>query len=450
MMTRPGSIIISAAMSTVTRRDFTRLLALSGTAGLLPISALGRSRADLGPDDFDWTNAPLPQTPAAPDERFWRDVRARFLVPRDLTFLNAANLCPASLPAIEAHEKNLRLYEASPSPDVRSGLMTRGKEESRKILAEALRVTPEEIVITRNTTESNNFVSSGLDLKAGDEVIVWADNHPSNLNAWRTKAQRFGFTVVTVPTVPAHPGAAGYVELFAKAFTPRTKLVAVTHVSSNSGDMLPVADICAAARARGVLSLVDGAQAFGVLDLDLSIIKPDFYTGSMHKWPCGPKEKGLLFINRAVQDRVHPSVIGVYGGQVGISRTFETHGQRDDASIAALTEALKFQGSIGRAVLERRSRQLARALMDGLRALEGVKLWTDPDPARSAAIVIFQPGTLDVRRLGTALTEKDRIIVTTRTGQQWPGLRMAPHFYNTMEDIDRTVAAIKKYLASGV
>jgi selenocysteine lyase/cysteine desulfurase len=325
----------------------------------------------------------------------------------------------------------------------------KGREETRKLLAAALRVTPEEIVITRNTSEGNNFISSGLDLKAGDEVVVWADNHPSNLNAWRTKSQRFGFTVVTVPVVTPHPGAQGYVDLFLKAFTPRTKLVAITHVSSNSGDLLPAAEICAAARERGVLAHVDGAQAFGVLDLDLSAIKPDFYTGSMHKWPCGPKEKGLFYINTAVQDRLHPSVIGVYGGEVGISRTFEANGQRDDASIAAVTDALKFQGSIGRAVIEKRSRDLAQALMDGLRKLKGVTLWTDPKPAHSAAIVIFQPGTLDVRKLGPALTA-GRVICTTRAGQQTPGLRMSPHFYNTMDEIDRTVATIAKYLASGV
>jgi selenocysteine lyase/cysteine desulfurase len=88
--------------------------------------------------------------------------------------------------------------------------------------------------------------------------------------------------------------------------------------------------------------------------------------------------------------------------------------------------------------------------MDGLKKLPGVKLWTDLDPARSAAIVIFQPGSLDVRKLGPALTEKDHIICTTRTGQQNPGLRMSPHFYNTMDEMDRAVGAIKKYLASGV
>jgi isopenicillin-N epimerase len=418
------------------RRDFARLAALAGTAALFP-------------GELELNAAPLQATPQAPGEPFWRDVRARFLLPRDLIFLNAANLCPASLPAIEALDKYNRQYEASPSPEVRSGLFSQGREASRTLLAAALRVTPEEIVITRNTTEANNAVSSGLDLRAGDEVVAWADNHPSNLNAWRVKAARFGFTVVTLPVPAPHPGADGYVELFTKAFTPRTRAVAVTHISSNSGDLLPVAAICAAARSRGILSVVDGAQAFGLLDLDLGAMKPDFYTGSLHKWPCGPKEKGLLYVNRPVQDRIHPAIVGLYGGAVGISRTFEAMGQRDDASIAAMTDGLKFTESIGRSTIEKRSRELGQALMAGLRTLPGVKLWTDADPGRSAAIVIFQPGSLDVRKLGAALTA-DRIVCTTRTGAHNPGLRFAPHFYNTMEEMDRVVGRIKKYLASGV
>jgi selenocysteine lyase/cysteine desulfurase len=421
----------------VNRRDFGRLVALAGSAVMVP----GR---------LDLEASPLRATPDTPDEAFWRDVRARFLVPRDVTFLNAANLCPTSLPALEALDRNIRAYEANPSPDVRAGLFARGKEASRALLAEALRVTPEEIVITRNTTESNNTVSSGLDLKAGDEVVVWDDNHPSNLNAWRVKGARFGFKVVSVPVPASHPGADGYVELFTKAFTPRTRLVAITHVSSNSGDLLPVAQLCAAARARGILSLIDGAQAFGVLDLDLSAMQPDFYSGSMHKWPCGPKEKGLLYVNKAVHDRLHPMVVGVYAGAVGISRTLESHGQRDDAAVAALTDALKFHGSIGRAVIEKRSRLLAQALMEGLAKLPGVKLWTHPDPSRSAAIVIFQPGALDPVKLTAALAQNEKIVGTARATAHNPGIRLAPHFYNTMDEMDRVVAAIKKYLASGV
>jgi selenocysteine lyase/cysteine desulfurase len=419
------------------RRDFGRLVALAGSAALVP----GR---------LDLAAAPLRATPANPDEAFWRDVRARFLVPHDVNFLNAANLCPTSLPALEALDRNIRAYEANPSPDARAGLFARGKEASRALLADTLRVTPEEILITRNTTESNNAVSSGLDLKAGDEVVVWDDNHPSNLNAWRVKGARFGFKVVSVPVPASHPGADGYVELFTKALTPRTRLVAITHVSSNSGDLLPAAQLCAAARARGILSLVDGAQAFGVLDLDLGAMQPDFYSGSMHKWPCGPKEKGLLYVNRSVHDRLHPMVVGVYGGAVGLSRTHESHGQRDDASVAALTDALKFQGSIGRAVIERRSRQLAQALMEGLGKLPGVKLWTSPDPSRSAAIVIAQPGGLDPQKLTAALARNEKIVATARSGQHNPGIRFAPHFYNTMDEMDRVVAAVRKYLAKGV
>ena len=427
-------------MSTPSRRDFARLLALSGAAAALPRTARAWDHV---------TSAPLPQTPTPPGEAFWQDVRRRFLIPEGVAFFNAANLCPASLAAVEAHEKNLRAYEADPSPAFRSSLMAE-RETSRKLLAAMLRVTPEDIVITRNTSESNNWVSSGLDFKAGDEVVVWADNHPTNLSAWRTKATRFGFTVVTVPTPPRHPGDDGYVDLFTKAFTPRTKLVALTHVSSNSGDRLPVDAICAAARSRGILSLVDGAQAFGVLDLDLGAMQPDFYTGSMHKWPCGPKEKGLLYAHRGVHDRLHPSIVGLYGGQVGLSRTFEANGQRDDASIAAVTAALQFRERIGRDVIERRSVALAEALMDGLAKLPGVTLWTDRAAGRHAAIVIFQPGSLDPRRLGAALLENDRIVVTVRGGASNPGLRISPHFFNTMAEIDRTVAAIRGYLAKGV
>jgi len=433
-------------MTSISRRDFARFVALSGTATLLPARAFADQEAL---ESLGYSARPLPPTPAEPDEKFWRDVRARFLVPRDLAFLNAANLCPMSLPVIEAIEKNVRDYEVDPSPEVRSVLL-HAREDARKLLADALRVTVDELVLTRNTTEGNNFVSSGLTLGAGDEVVVSADNHPSNLVAWRQKGARFGFSVVTVATPAHHPGADGYVDSFVKAFTPKTKVVAVTYVSSNSGDVLPVAALCRAARERGVLSLVDGAQAFGVIDVNLAEVKPDFFTGSMHKWPCGPKEKGVLYVNKAIQDRIAPSIYGVYGGATGISRTFEAEGQRDDASIAAVVKALEFQGTIGRDVVERRARSLAQHLMRELQKLDGVQLWTDPAPDRSASIVIFKPGSLDPRKLGDART-KERIVVTVRGANgSNPGLRASPHFYNTMDDIDRFVGTIAKYMRTGV
>lgn len=142
-------------MLDLSRRDFARLLALTGSAALFPDRALAQATAPLR--GLGLSNTPLGPTPAEPDEGFWREVRARFLLPPDLGFINAANLCPTSLPVIEAMERNTRAYDASPSPETRTGL-TKSKEDARRLLAEALRVTPEEIVITRNTSEGNNLV----------------------------------------------------------------------------------------------------------------------------------------------------------------------------------------------------------------------------------------------------------------------------------------------------
>ena len=434
-------------MTAVSRRDFARLLALSGSTAFWP-NALPSARGDWL-RDLGLTDAPLPKTPADPDERFWKEVRARFLMPPDLAFINAANICPTSLPVVEALEKNTRYLDTNPSSASRAKL-TEGREESRRLLAQALRVTPEEIVITRNTSEANNFVSSGLQLSAGDEIVVFADNHPSNINAWRDKGKRFGFTVVEVPVVNPHPGADFYIDAFEKAMTPRTRVMAVTHVTNTMGDLLPVRELCRVARERGVLSLVDGAQSFGVLDVDLSVIRPDFYSGSAHKWPCGPKETGVLFVNKDVQDRISPSVVSLYPGAVGISKKMEGFGQRDEAALATLGVAIKWQDDIGRAAIERRVRQLAERLTSELAKIDGVTLRTNPDPARSAAIIVFKPGALDAHKVVSALYEKERIVSAFTGGSDRPGVRLSPHFYNTMDEVDRAIATIRKYLAAGL
>ena len=181
--------------------------------------------------------------------------------------------------------------------------------------------------------------------------------------------------------------------------TPATRLVAFTHVTASVGDRLPARELCRLAREHGALSLVDGAQSFGVLDVDLSDMQPDFYSGSAHKWPCGPKETGVLYVNARVHDRIKPPIVSLYGGDVGISRTLEACGQRDEAAMIGFDAALQFEEQIGRAAIEKRVRGLAAMLIDGLKAIDGVKVWTHDDPSRSAAIVSFQPAGLDAGRL---------------------------------------------------
>jgi len=419
-------------MPTVSRRDFTRLLVLS-----TPAAALSARAAEAA------------QRPRRAAVDSWAEVRAQFLFPADLAPMNAANLCPAPRPVVEAQERWSRALDADPTPNTRDKLPV-AREESRRLVADFLRVTPEEIVLTRNTSEANNLVSSGVTLGPGDEVVTFADNHPSALRAWQLKAERFGFAVTVVPQVNPHPGADHYLEAFGRALTARTRVLAFSHVTNTAGDVLPAAELCAMARERGVLTLVDGAQSLGVLNVRPAEMGADFYTGSAHKWLCGPRETGILYARRDVQDRLAPSIVSLYAGRVGASRTLEAFGQRDEPALAALGDAVTFQAGIGREAIERRVRELAQALIAGLRTLPGVTLWTHPDPARSAAVVSFQPGGLDPARLATALYQRDRIVCATRGGEDRPGIRLSPHLYNRPDEIERAIRAIGRYLEAGI
>src|SRR5436190_20486674 len=192
------------------RREFARLLAIGGAVPFVT-------------PELTWARgAKLPPTPGSPDEQFWLSVREQVVMPKDLTMLNAANLCPSSGPVLETMYKMTKDMDQDPSQDNRVKLGD-GRENTRKLLAEFLKVTPEEIVITRNTSESNNLVSTGVDLKAGDEVLLTADNHPSNHNAWQEKAKRFGFKTIDLPVANPHPGFDHYVEAFRKGITSKSK-----------------------------------------------------------------------------------------------------------------------------------------------------------------------------------------------------------------------------------
>lgn len=411
------------------RRSFARLLAGSSAAVLVETTLKGRA-ASLEAVGLE---AGLPgKYPLAPG----------------LIFMNAANLCPSSLPVIESLQRWATALDRDPSQATKTKL-AQAKEETRAALARMLRATPEEIVVTRNTSEANNLVSSGLGLKAGDEVVIFADNHPSNHAAWREKGTRAGAVVHVVPAPSPHPGSDYFVEAFLKKTTAKTRVWAFTHVTNTVGDLLPVKDLCRAARERGVVTVVDGAQSFGVLDVDLADLGPDFYTGSGHKWPCGPREVGVLYAAKQAP-ALAPSVISLYAGAVGASKTLEAYGQRDEPAVAAFGAAVALRAEIGAAAVERHARELAQALVAGLKKIDGMKIWTDPNPARSAAVVTFQPAGLDPRTLGAALYEKDHIACATRGGADRPGLRFSPHIYNTHADVEKVLSAIGRYVKSGL
>lgn len=259
----------------LSRRDFGKIVTVAAVGHAIPAAAL------------------------AQDE--WAAVRAAFALDPKYIVMNAANLCPAIGSVNEVLFKYTRDIDANPSFQNRAKF-NQGREETRKKIAAFLNVTPEEVVITRNTSESNNFVSSGIELKAGNEIVIHDENHPTNNDSWKEKARRYGFTVksVRIPTPP--PSAEVLIKAFTDVITPRTRVLAFTHVTSTFGTAFPAKELCRIARERGILSLVDGAQSFGALDLDLRDMGCDFFTGSSHKWLMGPK-KPAFFIFAAMPNR---------------------------------------------------------------------------------------------------------------------------------------------------
>ena len=427
----------------LSRRDFARLLAIGSSSTLIPRLGTALERAPS-------LRRPLQPAGPSPREGYWEDVRQQFLIPKDRIHINAANLCPAPRPVFESQERWSRMMDADPSAAIKAKARPMRAKRAASCSPSSWVRRPKRSVITRNTSEANNLVSSGVTLGPNDEIVLYADNHPSNLAAWREKAKRYGFRTNVVANVSPHPGGDYYIDAFRKALTPRTKLLSFTHVTNSVGDMLPAKELCAMARERGILTLVDGAQSFGALAVNMADMQPDFYSGSLHKWPCGPKETGLLYIRRDIQDRLTPSVASLYAGRVGASRTLEAMGQRDEPALAAVGDAVRFQSTIGRRQVEERTRELAQMLMTELGKLPGVVVWTSRDPARSAGVVTFKPAALDPRRLATALYDRNKISCSARAGEDRPGIRLAPHVYNPMSEVEHVVSVIKRYLAEGV
>jgi len=421
----------------MSRREFARLFAMGGSAAILSHQTL------LGSKSVRMTD---PITSAGTVD--WKTIRSQFLMPPELTVLNAANLCPSPAPVLETVYNYTKRLDSKPVPSYRAE-MREVKEKTRQELAKYLRVTPEEILITRNTSESNNWVSNGLDLRAGDEVVIFSDNHPSNNEAWKERGKRFGFTVKEVPPVNPHPGFDYYLEAFKKALTTRTRVLSFTHLSNTVGDLFPAKELCGMARNRGIITLIDGAQSLGLLDVDLSDIQPDFYSGSAHKWPCGPKETGVLFVNKSIQERFWPSIYSAYKGREGLAQTHEGLGQRDTPAIHAFGQQIEFLRKIGQEKIEERSGNIATEIIEELQKIKDIYIFTSNERALRSAVVTFRPANLEPAKVVKAL-EEDGIVAASLGGEDWAGVRFSPHFYNSNSDVERAVGAIRRYLRKGL
>jgi isopenicillin-N epimerase len=408
-----------------TRRDFFR------AAAVLPASWTAFSAA------LEAAASP------AGNESYWQLVKRQFPLEDTLLYLNAANVCPASRPVMDRHLEYLRDFHSNPSFQNRDKYVAL-REALRGKAARMLRVSADEIAVTRNTSEGSNIIVKGVNLKAGDEVIVTAHNHPSNLDSWRVRARRDGFAVKSLPVAVPARSSADLLAAFEQAITPRTRVIAITHLTSTTGILYPAREIGALARRRGIFMHLDGAQTFGALDVNLQEIGCDSYSTSAHKWLMGPLEAGLLYVRAGRIPEIWPSIVTAgWADDLKGARKFEVFGQRDDPRVVALEAAIDFVNMIGIRAVEERTRALASRVKSQLREIGGVELKTNLEPELSGGVIKFKFRNRPTLQAYNTLWERHRMAIAMTASGDSAGLRLSPHIYNSMEEIDRAVAAVR-------
>jgi selenocysteine lyase/cysteine desulfurase len=284
-------------------------------------------------------------------------------------------------------------------------------------------------------------------LGKGDEVIVWDQNHPTANIAWDVRAERYGYSVVRVQTPENPSDSEDLMRPFVQAITSRTKALCFSHVSNVSGIRLPAKDLCHLARSKRIFTLVDGAQTFGTYPLFLHDIGCDFYSASSHKWFCGPREMGILYVRKGMAEYVHPNIVGVGWERArnGGAIKFETLGQQAVARFGAMLEAIKFHNTLLMLRVSTRARMLADAVRDSVKKrIPGAKFITPMEHQRSWGVVIFHVPGIDTSSVLETLYHKYNIGCAVMGSN----IRFTPHFYNTLEEIDKAVFAVAQISSS--
>jgi selenocysteine lyase/cysteine desulfurase len=270
----------------------------------------------------------------------------------------------------------------------------------RDALASFVHCQRDELALVRNATEGNNVVCNGLDLHAGDEVLLTDQEHVGGRCCWEQKAARFGIKLnfVKLPKPPASVDE--IVDGFAQALTPRTRVLAFSHITSPTGLLLPARPICELARKRGILTHIDGAHTIGQIPLDLHEIGCDFYAASPHKWLLAPKGTGFLFIREALLERLWAhTASGDWRNYAQKAYRFSNVGTSNLSVMVGFHAALDFFRAIGPERIYARSHTLARQVRERIRKYPALQLCNASHDAFYGGMVSFEPAKGDLKRL---------------------------------------------------
>ncbi len=428
----------------LTRRAFIRG---AGTAGVVTLASL---KVDAFERVASAVAAAADQTPEeiAKDELFWRAIQEAFTLDRTIINLNNGGVCPSPRVVQEALKRYLDISNQAPVYYMWQ-ILEPNVESVRRRLAAELGCDTEELAITRNASEALQIAQLGLDLQPGDEVLTTNQDYGRMLNTWQQRVRRDGIklTEISFPVPP--PSMEDLAERFARAVTPRTKVIHFCHITNLTGQIFPVKEICTMARARGIKTIVDGAHAFAHFPFKAQDLQCDYYGTSLHKWLLAPIGTGFLYVRRENIKGLWP-MQPANASQDDDIRKFEEIGTHPAANHNAIAEALTFHQGIGVERKVARLRYLRLRWAERLRAKPNVRIYTSFDPAQAGAIGTVGIEGIPPGKITSHLWATRRIITTPISHPEYQGIRVTPNVYTTLEEVDTFAAAMEEIADKGL
>ena len=395
------------------------------------------------------------RTPAqmAADEDYWREIQFAFTLDRTIINLNNGNSSPA--PTV-VHEACKRYNDwANQAPVYHRGMTERNVETTRRRLALEFGADPEEIAITRNSSESLQIAQNGIDLKAGDEVLTTEQDYGRMLTTWDQRVRRDKIKLTRID-FPVPTNGEDLFGRLARAIVPQTKVMHFCHITNQSGQLFPVKELSELCRSRGIISIVDGAHAMGHFPFKLRDLGMDYYGVSLHKWLLAPMGTGMLYVRK---DRIASTwpLQAAPATRDSDIRKFEEIGTHAVGAKAAINEAIAFQQAIGIERKAARLRYLTLRWANALKAEPKIRIHSNLAEGQTWGLAVVSIDGIDTNKLVTHLWDNYRIVITA-IGHDNPddaklsyrALRVTPNIYTPLEEIDTFVEAMRKVAKSGL
>lgn len=377
----------------------------------------------------------------ASDEDYWSIIQQAYTTSAAIINLNNGGVSPSPRIVQEAVERYNKLSNEGPSYYMWR-ILDQGREPLRQKLADLAGCDPEEIAVNRNSTEALNTVIFGIDLKAGDEVVGTKQDYPNMIHAWKQRLQREGIKYTQISFDFPIENDEAIVAAFEKAITPNTKVLHITHVINWMGQVLPVRKICDMAKKYRIKTIVDGAHSFGLLDFKIPDLGCDYFGASLHKFLSAPIGSGMLWIRKDNIAEIWPLVCNDNPKSSDI-RKFETLGTRSFPIEQGIGEAINFHQAIGSKRKEARIRYLKNYWAKQVKDIPKVKIHTSLMDAYSCAICGVSIDGLTPEALENELFNVYKIHTVAIVWENIRCVRITPHVYIRLKDLDKLVFAIK-------